>query len=266
MSPDEGVVFVVSGFGAVVGWWRWYAPLALVRRLGADADGRRLLAVTPILSTLALFAVLRTAASFDVRDSPLYLSFYVVLGAAWVGLGALFLPALGLNPRDDVAERGNGAAALAAAGAILGLTCCFAGGNIGDGPGWWVVLFSAALATAGLAVAWYLLERLTRVADTVTIDRDSAAGLRLGAALAACGLILGRSVAGDWGSASATLGDFARLAWPALPLVASAAVIERISRPTPESPAPAVALYGLPPALLYLAAAALYLLQLGPPA
>jgi hypothetical protein len=36
-----------------------------------------------------------------------------------------------------------------AAGAILGLTLAFARGNIGNGPGWWVVVFSAGMSTLG---------------------------------------------------------------------------------------------------------------------
>jgi hypothetical protein len=266
VSPDEGVVFAVASVLALVSWWRWYAPLVSVERLGARRDGRMLLGLTPILAVLALFGVLRAAASFDVRDSPLYLTFYLALGVAWVGGAAQFLPALGLNPRDDVVERGNAAAAFAVAGAVLGLTGCFAGGNVGDGPGWWVVVFSAGLATGGLAIVWWLFERLTGIADLVTVDRDPAAGLRLGALLAAGGLILGRAVAGDWVSAAASLNDFVQVAWPALILAGAAALVERVARPTPETPAPPVALYGAPPALLYLAAAVAYLLQLGPPA
>jgi uncharacterized membrane protein YjfL (UPF0719 family) len=266
MSPDEGVTFAVSGFLALWGWWRWYAPLAQVRRLGAVSRGRILLALAPPVALVGLFGVLRTAASFDVRDSPLYLSFYLVMGAGWLALVAQLLPAVGLNPRDDVIERGNGAAAAAAAGALLGLMACFGGGNIGDGPGWWVVLFSAVLATAGLVLVWYLFDRVTRVADMVSIDRDHAAGLRLGALLAAIGLILGRAVAGDWVSAAATVSDFVRVAWPVLILAGAAALVERVARPTPETPVPPTAIYGVPPAALYVAVSVAYVMQLGPAA
>ena len=48
----------------------------------------------------------------------------------------------------------NAAAAMATAGATIGVTLSYAGGNIGDGPGWWVVVFSAAIATAGLFACW----------------------------------------------------------------------------------------------------------------
>ena len=59
--------------------------------------------------------------------------------------------------------------------------------NIGDGPGWWVVVFAAGLATAALFAAWLVLAQIGHGVDAVTIDRDLAAGVRLGAFLAACG-------------------------------------------------------------------------------
>ena len=125
---------------------------------------------------------------------------------------------------------GAPSAAVAIAGALLGITLCFAGGNIGDGPGWWVVVFSAGVATAGLFAAWLLLEALTGISDTVTIDRDLAAGVRLGGLLVACGLRLGWAVAGDWISAEATLRDFAANAWLVLVLLAIAVLVERVAR------------------------------------
>jgi uncharacterized membrane protein YjfL (UPF0719 family) len=181
---------------------------------------------------------------------------YVVLGLAWLRAAEVTFAYLGLSPRDDLVERGNKAAIAAVVGALVGVTFCYAGGNIGDGPGWWVVLFSAALATVTLIATWALLTRLSPVADSVTIDRDPAAGVRLGTFLAACGIILGRGVAGDWHSAWGTVIDLA----PALPAVAAilvlAVAVERFARPTGERPhAPFVAL-GVLPSLLYLMIAA----------
>jgi hypothetical protein len=40
--------------------------------------------------------------------------------------------------------------------------------------------YSAGLATVALLLSWLVLEAVARVADVVTIDRDEAAGLRLG--------------------------------------------------------------------------------------
>jgi hypothetical protein len=190
---------------------------------------------------------------------------YLALGAAWVGLATWPLPMVGLSPRDDVVERGNPAAGPPSAAAVLALTLCFAGGNVGDGPGWWVVLVSAAIATLGLFVAWLALEALSGVSDTVTIERDTAAGLRLAGFLTACGLVLGRAVAGDWVSAGATVADAVPIAAPLAGLIAVAAVLERAARPTPERPGPPVATLGVGPALLYIGGAAAYVAWLGLP-
>jgi hypothetical protein len=100
----------------------------------------------------------------------------------------------------------------------------------------------------------------------VTVDRDVSAGLRLAGFLIAAGLILGRSVAGDWISAEATLRDFAIMAWPVVVLVAAAAVVERIARPTPESPRPAIVPHGVMPALVYIVVAIYQLTRLPWPA
>ena len=255
MSGDEVVVLIGSGILALVCWGAWYlAPLNVARPFRrATADS--LLYLTPPVAMGLLYFVLRAASAHDVRDDPTYLAMYLVLGAAWIGLWVRWLALAGISARDDVVERGNMSAATAVSGAILAIMLCYAGGNIGDGPGWWVVVFSASLATVCLFAVWILLELISGVSDVVTIDRDPAAGIRLAAFLVAAGLILGRSVAGDWISAEATVTDFAAMAWPAAALVVVAAIIERWFRPTPDNPRPAVVMYGLVPAALYVAAA-----------
>ena len=264
MSGDEVVMLVVSAIAALISWGAWYLAPARVQRVGRRPPAWRLLRLTPLVAAALLWAALRSAASFDVRDDPRYLTFYLVLGAAWVGIWIRWLAVTGISTRDDVVERSNGSAAVAIAGALLGLTLAYAGGNIGDGPGWWVVVFSAALATLAFFAAWMLLEVLSGVSDIVTVDRDPSAGLRLGGFLIACGLVLGRGVAGDWVSAEATVRDFVAAAWPVVFLVVAAAAVERAARPTRESPRPALVVYGVAPALLYVAAAAYQVMRLGP--
>ena len=266
MSGDEVLVALLGAGTGVIAWARWYTPLMTVDRLGARTPGVGLLMIGPLFCAALLFYVLRTLSSHDVQDALVYIAMYLAVGAGWVGLGTLALPLLGVSARDDVMERGNAAAAPVLAGALLGLTLCFAGGNVGDGPGWWVVVFSAALATTALALGWYALELAAGIADTVTIERDLAAGLRVGALLAANGLVLGRAVAGDWVSAGGTLRDFAHTAWPLLLLQAAAVFLERSFRPDAERPTRSPALHGALPGLLYLAAASLYVIRLGPPA
>jgi uncharacterized membrane protein YjfL (UPF0719 family) len=222
---------------------------------------RRALFLYPLAGAVLLFGVLKSFASFDVRDSVVYLFFYMAMGAAWTGVALRLLALCGLSPRDDVIERGNRAAAQAIGGAVLGITLCFAGANIGDGPGWWVVVFSAGLSTGTFFVLWFVLEKLTHLADTVTIDRDPSAGVRLAGFFIGAGMILGRAVAGDWVSAADTVRDFAVTAWPVLVLFGLAVYLERRLRPSREQPfAPAAS--GLPPAAVYVGLAVLWLVRL----
>ena len=264
MSGDEVFMLIASAIVALVSWGAWYIKPALVQGVRRRPPAWRLLRLTPLLAAALLWAVLRNAASFDVRDDPRYLTFYLVLGAAWVGVWIRWLAVTGISTRDDVVERSNGSAALAVTGALFGITLAYAGGNVGNGPGWWVVVFSAALATLALFGAWILLETLTGVSDIVTVDRDPSAGFRLGGFLIACGLILGRSVAGDWVSAEATVRDFAAAAWPVIVLVIAAAIVERVARPTPETPRPSLVAYGFIPTVFYVAGAVYQVMRLGP--
>jgi hypothetical protein len=263
MSGDEGFAFMISAVAALAAWGTWYARTAAATTLGSSHHARVSLYLTPPLCAVALLIVLRYFASHDVRDSLLYIAFYLVMGAAWVGVAKGLLPALGLSVRDDAIERRNPAAAIAVVGATLGLTFCFAGGNIGDGPGWWVVVFSALLSTGSLLAAWALVQRVTRVADAVTIDRDLASGVRLSGFLVAAGLILGRAVAGDWVSLADTVGDFVRIGWPVLPLTLAESVLSGLFRPTPQRPSLPVVACGFVPALVYVAAAGIYVWGVG---
>lgn len=219
MSSDEVFVTLLAGAIAALKWWGWCAPLLSRARLGDWSAADAFSWTAPLACHVLIFAVLRMLAADDVRSAPEYIAMYLALGSAWVGGLQGMTIWLGVGGRDDAIERSNLAAAIAASGALLGLTLCYAGGNIGNGPGWWVVVVSAALATTGWFVAWWIVEAATRVSELVTIERDAATGLRLGAFLLACGWILGRAVAGDWVSLDRTVADFGRMSWPVIALV-----------------------------------------------
>jgi uncharacterized membrane protein YjfL (UPF0719 family) len=257
-SEDEVVVLLVSAVLAGLGWFLWYRGLGAGSRLGGDGGARRVLALAPAVALLLVFIVLRGWASFDVQDSPAYLFQYVLLGAAWLGGATTLVTWLGLSARDDVAERDNPAAAVALAGALLGLALCYAGGNVGDGPGWWVVVFASGLATAAFFAVWMLLEALAHPSDWITIDRDLAAGLRHAAFCVAQGLVLGGAAAGDWVSGADTLRDFAADGWPALVLLALAVVFERALGPSADVPRRSPVACGLVPGALHVLGAALW--------
>jgi uncharacterized membrane protein YjfL (UPF0719 family) len=251
-------------FGGAL-WLFWLVDVALRRaRCGGAARERLITLAGPFLCAGLLWALLQRFAASDVRDNILYLTFYEVVGGAWLILGLYLLPFVGFSARDEVIERRNRAAAVAIVGFQLGLTLCFAGGNIGEGPGWQVVVFSAGLSTAAFFLLWSFLDRATGLADTVTIDRDLAAGIRLVGFFAGAGLILGRAVAGNWHSYSGTLADFVLKGWPVVPLWLLAVAVERKLSPSPAEPVRRVMQDGVLPALLYAGAGGLSVLLAGP--
>ncbi|MFH0794591.1 MAG: hypothetical protein V2A74_11230 [bacterium] len=263
MSGDEVFVLFFSGLLGLGMWIRWYWMVGRVTALARSGGERFAIQLIPFVCAGILYGVLRKFASADVKDSTAYLSFYMVMGAAWVGFVRGIMTYLGLHVRDDVAERGNAGAMWAISGALVGLTLCFAGANIGNGPGWWVVVFAAALSTGTFYVLWFILERVASISDSVTIDRDAASGFRLAGFLVALGLVLGCSVAGDWVSPEATIRDFYGYAYPVVVLVAVAVGLEPVVRPNQSSPQRSWLLCGLAPTLLYLGMAWMYLDQKG---
>jgi hypothetical protein len=255
MSEDEVFALMVCGFVSLPVWLIWYASALRLHGLVCDRGIRRMLLWMPPVCLLVLGLILKLFASFDVRDSLTYMFFYVVFGAAWVGFFVV-LPIWGVSVRDDALERRNRAAAITVAGMMLGVTLAFAGGNIGDGPGWWVVLFASGLATLALLVLWWMLNQFSSTGEHVTVDRDMASGWRAAGYLVGCGMVTGRAAAGDWVSAGATLNEFASGAWFGVVLLIGAALMDRLMRPSPSVPNPSVLTCGVLPGLGLIGAAA----------
>lgn len=262
MSGDEVLVSLLSGGLAIV---IWFVTLIRVLRFGGRGLPRGpatilLFALPSCL--LIVFWILRTLASHDVREDGRYIAMYGFMGAAWIGLApSLFLP--GISIRDDFLERRNSSAVFAVLGFMLGATFCFSGGNIGDGPGWWVVVFCAVLANLTLSGLWFVANTFAPIADVITIDRDPAVGLRIAGFFVGAGLILGRAVAGDWLSAEATLRDFVMKAWPVMILLSMLILGERWSKPRFHRDELAFIARGLFPALFYIVFGLLVLLAQG---
>ena len=158
-------------------------------------------------------------------------------------------------PRDDVAVRGNAAAAVAWSSLLLALAFCFTGANVGEGPSLWNNVFSTAFSMGGLFLLWGLVEGIGKSSASITEERDLASGIRLGAFFLATGVIFGRAVAGDWTSEYETVRDFIRLGWPAAGLAVVAGVFDRACRPNPQNRFPNWGIYGVLPAFFYGAAA-----------
>lgn len=263
MSEDEFPLLMFSVFVGCFAWGAWYFGTIMIHPLASRYEQRAALTLTPPACAVILLLVLTTIASHDVVNDPLYIAFYMFVGAAWVGVIAHLVRFLGIHPFEDVAERANTAAGRAIAGALIGATFCFAGGNIGSGPGWWVVLIAAGLATSWWLFLWVLVEAITGRADAITIERDGGAGLRHGAWLAACGLILGRAAAGDWVSLEDTVGDFVRVGWPSVLLLIAALAVETGFRLKPIEPETSFPLSSAAVSTAYVGAALLDLALMG---
>jgi hypothetical protein len=176
---------------------------------------------------IAIDFVLAKWSSPSVRGDASEVNFYLIFAVGWISIAQAVFALLGISVRDDVAERRNAAAGFACVGWTLAATCCVAGANIGDGPGFGVVLFCAALATAILCALWFLVAAVSGAVETITIERDDGSGIRCGGWLAGTGITAGACVAGDWISLSATVRDFAKYFWPLVIVAGIFAIIER---------------------------------------
>ncbi len=231
MSEDEGFVLITSAVVAAIGWGQWVWRFLAVRGFRPRSAPQTWLLLAPVWCLAALFPVLRMLASFDVQGSPTYLAFYMLLGAAWIAAFRFLYTVLGVSWIGDVVERRNPAAVWAIFGALAGTMACYAGANVGDGPGWWCVIVAGGLAMAVWIGSWLLAEKIGGYAESVTVERDTAAGIRFGFFLLSSGLICGRSAAGDWTSLEQTVTEFL-VAWPVVVMALAAGFVERwMTRP-----------------------------------
>jgi hypothetical protein len=253
MSGDELFALIISVVIGLVCWKPWIGGLLEV------PSSRKTLAfvlaiIFPLLSSAVVLFVLLKWSAHDVRDDWAYILFYMIIWFGWTGVMNRVIALLGVSLRDDVLERGNSAAALALGGATVGISLAYAGGNIGDGPGWWVVIFSAALASGALMLLWSIGSVASGIGDAITVDRDVASGWRVLGFFIAGGSVLGRAVAGDWNSAYQTVTEFIVQGWPVLLIWAGSIFMDVLLRPTPRQPVPDQIWCGVFPCLLHLAA------------
>ena len=268
MGGDELLVLAGSlAFSA----WMWASLFQSGSVVGVYVSdqakpNQSLRALLACVTVILGYTLLRLSAS-DVRSSALYITQYAALGLAWVYAAGWLAQYAGVSLRDDLIERRNPAAFPGLLGLYVGLTLAYSGANIGEGPSWWVVVFSALLST-GAVIATALALGAGGWAERVTVERELHAGIRGGAALAAAGLVAGRAAAGDWIDARSTFHDFFHDAWPILVLAAVALAVERGYPSRPPEQRTDVDRHSLASALiggLYLAAAALWIWSLGAP-
>lgn len=252
-------------FGIVVSlilWPRFYKAIFQVHSFRPDRLHKALLAISPGLCMLLIVAVLWRWSSPDVRSDPEWIALYAMGGTAWLQLGLYLLSLFGIGAREDILERQNPSAAWVVYGTLIGTALCYAGANVGSGPGVEVVLFCAGLSTVFLFGFWFCLERAFQLTDRVTIERDESAGIRIAGWILSLGLIFGAAVAGDWESPQGTLKDFIQYAWVSLVFMLAAFLVESVFKGTRKKK-DASRSVSFAIAASYVLAAAIYVLRRG---
>ena len=264
-SGDEVLFLVAAGIVALVTTVRWYYFVGRAKTF-RPSPPRLVLTFVPLALILVLITVLQTLADpVWVVGRLDYTLLFTAGGIAWMFLGASTFALLGVNVRDDALERNNDAASTVVAGGMAGMVLAYAGSNVGNGPTIWTTLLPAFVAALALLAAWAALEALTDTAEAITVERDVATGVRVGAFLACAGLILGRAMAGDFYTWGDTFVEFGKLAWPVAALVSVMVVLHHFMRPTVERPTPSIVASGLVPAAAVIAITVGYVLALGMP-
>jgi hypothetical protein len=252
-SDDESFCLFAGAVIAVIGIIRFYRPVFSIPLLGRSMTARIALAIVPLIGLGGIAAVLCRWADPQVRGHVDYVLLFLVVGAAWIFAAGWSLRLLGIGIRDDAVDRNNVAATIVAFGMLLAVAIVYALANVGGGPTIWTTFGPAAAATAVLFVVMLLMEVVGgSVAETITLDRDIACGVRMAGAWISCGLVLGRAAGGNWISAHQAAIDLAAFGWPAIMIALAAGIIHRLRRPTPEQPNPSILFSGLVPGLVFM--------------
>ena len=203
----------------------WYRPLLCAWPASRGLAGRLVLGLLPAAAFMIILFTLQTMASYDVVG--FWVFFYIVLGYAWLLGGMHLLERFDLASACDAVYLDNKAALFPMVGGFIGVSLIYAGANIGDGPGWWVILIAGSLGFAVWFCLALLLGHCCGITERITVGRDMGCGIRFGAYLIASGLILARASGGDWTSLYYTVLEFT-VGWPVLPLALFAFLAEKL--------------------------------------
>jgi hypothetical protein len=253
-SPDEYLCLLIGVAAAMSGALAFYSPLLRVPLLGRSGTGRLALASVPPIMLFLTFVVLSHWADAQVAGHLDYELLFVAVAGGWMTCAGFLMQFMGISIRGDAIERNNPAAAAAGCGVLSAASIIFALSNVGGGPTIWTTILPAAGASAALLVLWMLMEMTSGIAESITVERDCASGLRFAGAMIGCALVLGRAAGGLWKSWDQVDTDLLRFGWPAIGIAATAALLHRLTRPSPEHPAPAPFTLGAIPGLAFIAA------------
>ena len=178
MDVFEGIIFFFSCFMVYFFMRRWYRPLLKAWPHERNRPAKTILACLPVFFLVLIFCILKFLASFDVVNSVFFIIFYILLGYAWM-YGSLMLTTLffDLNWTDDSVYLNNKAALAAVIGEFFTIAFIYAGANVGDGPGWWCVIFAGLLGLAAWIILGFIIHLSTGIFERITVDRDMGCGV-----------------------------------------------------------------------------------------
>ena len=255
-GDDEIFFLAMAVLASVLGFITYYRPLISVARLGKSPLRPRILTFLPLVAMVPTYVVLTHWADPQVVGHGNYIALFLIGGLAWFFAGTWIIQCLGISLRDDVIERDNPAALIAACGFLIGIGVVYAASNIGTGPTIWTTLVPALVATGAFILILMGLGLCAKsVMEAITIDRDIASAVRWAATALACAIVLGYAASGNWVSYRQTWIDLALDGWPAALLAVLAGLVHTVLRPTPDRPRPDVFTSGIIPALLIVLAA-----------
>ena len=226
MSDGEFYVLIISLIYSFYSLKVWFKEVSATKSMNNKVMIKLIFRMLPFLSSAIILVTIFNLADPTVVQYPVFIFMYLFLGLTWNSLGLYMLFfALDISWRDDGVYHGNPAALWSIAGSFLALTFIYSGANIGEGPGWWCVIFAGAIGMIAFFGLLSMLNKRTDFGERITIDRDLSCGIRMGALMIAMGMILGRASAGNWTSFSMTVYEFL-IGWPVLILLGIALVIE----------------------------------------
>lgn len=227
-SLGEGLIMGLSLCTSFFFLRGWYLKTTRTTRFFNQPMRRIYLYLLPIIPVLLYLVTLRTVASWDVVGELLYILMYLFLGIAWLSAtcdGMLLLWSFSYD--DDVLMGKNKASLTMLTGAIIGSSMIYAGANIGDGPGWWTVVFAGGLGTLTWLLLGMIINQTTAIIESITMEYEFNSSIRFTGYLVASGMILARASSGDWTSFSATVSEF-MIGWPVLLLAALMIMVEQV--------------------------------------
>lgn len=224
----ESLIFLISIIVTPIFLVRWYYKVLKVWPRENKKGIINLLIITPIILLIMFIYTTTSIAASDVVSDPYYIFYYILLGFLFIAVVTFLLSlALGISWIDDALNNGNIAATLFLVSSLLGLGLIYSGSNIGEGPGWWTVVFASGLGVIAFFLIMKILEKTTNVITKITHDRNIWLSVRISFLVIGISLILAKASSGNWTSFEHTVIEFF-IFWPALVLLLIGIVFENI--------------------------------------